>query len=79
MEFDSLIEHVMISQDVLQVKEDYMYLYHSLEAEGLPQNTGDGFNMAFVLLDRAYQIMALRPVPQIVTGEVEKDHEARGR
>ena len=79
MEFDSFIEHVMISQDVLQVKEDYMYLYHSLEAEGLPQNTGDGFNMAFVLLDRAYQIMALRPVPQIVTGEVEKDPEARGR
>jgi len=30
-------------------------------------------------MDRAYQIMALRPVPQIVTGEVEKDHEARGR
>ena len=46
MEFDSLIEHVMISPNVLQVKEDYMYLYHSLEAEGLPQNTGDGFNMA---------------------------------
>jgi len=30
-------------------------------------------------MDRAYQIMALRPVPKIVTGEVEKDHEARGR
>ena len=41
MEFDSLIEHVMISPNVLQVKEDYMYLYRSLEAEGLPQDTSD--------------------------------------
>ena len=79
MEFDSLIEHVMINPDVLQVKEDYMYLYHSLEAEGLSQNTGDGFNMAFVLLDRAYQIMALRPIPQVVTGEVKEDPETRSR
>ena len=72
MEFDRLIENVMISPNVLQVKEDYMYLYHSLEAEGMPQDTGDGFNMAFVLLDRAYQIMASPPIPQVVTGEMNE-------
>ena len=71
MEFDSLIEHIMINPDVLQVKEDYMYLYRSLEAEGLSQNAGDGINMAFVLLDRAYQIMTLRPIPQVVTDELK--------
>ena len=49
------------------------------EAEGLSQNTGDGFNMAFVLLDRAYQIMALRPIPQVVTGEVKEDPETKSR
>ena len=75
MEFDSLIKQVTINPDVLQVKEDYMYLYRSLEAEGLSQNTGDGFNMAFVLLDRAYQIMALRPIPQVATGEVKEEQE----
>ena len=79
MEFDSLIEQIMINPDVLQVKEDYMYLYRSLEEEGLSQNSGDGFNMAFVLLDRAYQIMALRPIPQVVTGEVKEDPETRSR
>ena len=79
MEFDSLIEQVTINPDVLQVKEDYMYLDRSLEAEGLSQNTGDGFNMAFVLLDRAYQIMALRPIPQVVTGEVKEDPETKSR
>ncbi len=79
MNFDSLIEHVMINPDVLQIKEDYMYLYRSLEEEGLSQNTGDGFNMAFVLLDRAYQIMALRPIPQIVTSEVKEDPGTRSR
>ena len=79
MEFDSLIKQVTINPDVLQVKEDYMYLYRSLEAEGLSQNTGDGFNMAFVLLDRAYQIMALRPIPQVVTGEVKEDPETKSR
>ena len=73
MELDSLIEQVMVSPNVLQVKADYMYLYHSLESEGLSQDTGDGFNMAFVLLDRAYQIMALPPVPEIV--EVKEDPE----
>ena len=62
MDFDSLIEQIMINPDVLQVKEDYMYLCRSLEAEGMPQDTGDGFNMAFVLLDRAYQLMALPKV-----------------
>ena len=62
MDFDSLLNKVTISPDVLQVKEDYMFLCHSLEAEGMPQNTGDGFNMAFVLLDRACQLMALPKV-----------------
>ena len=71
MEFDNLIEQVTINPDVLQIKEDYVYLYRSLEAEGLSQNTGDGINMAFGLLDRAYQIMALRPIPQAVTDEVK--------
>ena len=71
MEFDNLIEQVTINPDVLQIKEDYVYLYRSLEAEGLSQNTGDGINKAFVLLDRAYQIMALRPIPQAVTDEVK--------
>ena len=71
MEFDNLIEQVTINPDVLQIKEDYVYLYRSLEAEGLSQNTGDGINMAFVLLDRAYQIMALRPIPQAVTDVVK--------
>ena len=71
MEFDNLIEQVTINPDVLQIKEDYVYLYRSLEAECLSQNTGDGINMAFVLLDRAYQIMALRPIPQAVTDEVK--------
>jgi len=56
-----------------------MYLYRSLEAEGLSQNTSDGFNMAFVLLDRAYQMMALRPAPQIVTSEVKEDPETSER
>ena len=79
MEFDSLIEHVMISPNVLQVKEDYMYLYRSLEAEGLPQDTSDGFNMAFVLLDRAYQIMASPPITEAVTGEMKEDPETRSR
>ena len=79
MEFDSLIEHVMISPNVLQVKEDYMYLYHSLEAEGMSQDTGDGFNMAFVLLDRAYQTMASLPIPQVVTGEMKEDPETSSR
>ena len=79
MEFDRLIEHVMINPDVLQVKEDYMYLYRSLEAEGLSQNTGDGFNMAFVLLDRAYQTMESLPIPQLVTGEMKEDPETRSR
>ena len=74
MEFDSLIEHVMISPNVLQVKEDYMYLYRGLEAEGLSQDTGDGFNMAFVLLDRAYQLMTL-PVVEEIVGEVKEDPE----
>ncbi|GIT13980.1 MAG: hypothetical protein CM1200mP35_08000 [Chloroflexota bacterium] len=40
MEFDNLIEQVTINPDVLQIKEDYVYLYRSLEAEGLSQNTG---------------------------------------
>ena len=71
MEFDNLIEQVTINPDVLQIKEDYVYLYRSLEAEGLSQNTGDEINMAFVLLDSAYQIMALRPIPQAVTDEVK--------
>ena len=79
MEFDSLIEHVMISPNVLQVKEDYMYLYRSLEAEGMSQNTGDGFNMAFVLLDRAYQTMASLPITQVVTGEIKEDPETSSR
>ncbi len=74
MEFDSLIEHVMISPNVLQVKEDYMYLYRGLEAEGLSQDTGDGFNMAFVLLDRAYHLMTL-PVVEEIVGEVKEDPE----
>ena len=79
MEFDNFIKHIVVNPDVLQVKEDYMYLYRSLEAEGLSQNTSDGFNMAFVLLDRAYQMTALRPAPQIVTSEVKEDPETSER
>ena len=79
MEFDKLIEQVTINPDVLQIKEDYVYLYRSLEAEGLSQNTGDGINMAFVLLDRAYQIMALRPINQSMRDEVKEDPETRSR
>ena len=75
MEFDSLIEQVTINPDVLQVKEDYMYLYRSLEAEGLSQNTGDGFNMAFVLLDRAYQLLNVQTVEAIAVAPVEEDPE----
>ena len=66
MEFDSLIEHVMISPNVLQVKEAYMYLYRGLEAEGLYQDTGDGFNMAFVLLDRAYHLMDMPSIEEVI-------------
>ena len=79
MDIDNMVQQITISPNVLQVKEDYMYLYRSLEAEGLSQNTGDGFNMAFVLLDRAYQIMSLRSMPQIVTGEVKEDPETRSQ
>ena len=46
--FDNMIEKVTISPNVLQVKVDYMYLYHSLEAEGMPQDTGDGFNLSLI-------------------------------
>ena len=77
--FDNMIEKVTISPNVLQVKVDYMYLYHSLEAEGMPQDTGDGFNMAFVLLDRAYQIMASPSIPGVVTGGMKEDPETRSR
>ena len=75
MEFDSLIEQVMVSPNVLQVKADYMYLYHSLESEGLSQDTGDGFNMAFVLLDRAYQLLNVQTVEAIAVAPVEEDPE----
>ena len=73
--FDNMIEKVTISPNVLQVKVDYMYLYHSLEAEGMPQDTGDGFNMAFVLLDRAYQLLNVQTVEAIAVAPVEEDPE----
>ena len=74
MDIDNMVQQITISPNVLQVKEDYMYLCRSLEAEGMSQDTGDGFNMAFVLLDRAYQIMALPPIPEI-TLPVSEDPE----
>ena len=73
--FDNMIEKVTISPNVLQVKVDYMYLYRSLEAEGMPQDTGDGFNMAFVLLDRAYQLLNVQTVEAIAVAPVEEDPE----
>ena len=74
MDFDGLLKKVTISPDVLQVKEDYMFLYHSLEAEGMSQDTGDGFNMAFVLLDRAYHLMSI-PKMEDITMPVTEDPE----
>ena len=75
MDFNNMIEQVIISPNVLQVKEDYMYLYRSLELEGLPQDTGDGFNMAFVLLDRAYHLLSLSTVEEIAMASAEEDPE----
>ena len=71
MNLDSFVKKVTISPDVLQVKEDYMYLYRSLEAEGLSQDTGDGFNMAFVLLDRAYHLMTMPKIEELVEQAME--------
>tara|TARA_R110000824_G_scaffold40938_3_gene122271 strand:+ start:1922 stop:2158 length:237 start_codon:yes stop_codon:yes gene_type:complete len=74
MDFDSMIEKVTISSKVIQVKEDYMYLYRSLESEGLSQDTGDGFNMAFVLLDRAYHMQSIPSMEEIAEA-VKEDPE----
>lgn len=71
MDFDNLVNKVTISHNVLQVKEDYMYLYRSLEDEGMPQDTGDGFNMAFVLLDRAYHLMSIPNLEELTTPVTE--------
>jgi hypothetical protein len=74
MDIDNMVQQITISPNVLQVKEDYMYLCRSLEAEGMPQDTGDGFNMAFVLLDRAYHLMAMPSIEE-VTLPVSEDPE----
>tara|TARA_R110002020_G_scaffold20150_4_gene68976 strand:- start:91 stop:327 length:237 start_codon:yes stop_codon:yes gene_type:complete len=74
MDLTNMVQQITISPNVLQVKEDYMYLYRSLECEGLSQDTGDGFNMAFVLLDRAYHLMSM-PNLEELTEAVKQDPE----
>lgn len=63
-------ERITVSPEILQIRADYMYLLKSLEADGIPVDTADGFDKAFVLLDRAYQIAR----PDVIVGSLNSDN-----
>lgn len=57
---------VTVSESVIQAKVDYLYLREALDSAGVPHVTSEGLDLAFALLDRAYQ----QEAPDIVVRRV---------